>query len=264
MRLADLISFNRPRVRHVKYWICETCALESGTWPVQCLMLVASGPRSPPETRHCARHAHCITPLRAQKHGARRQGPESATAHISLAGARSLSEAISYQSQPARTVTRVTSDRWLYNLSSIKVSSHHPCFYCPLDKCCLRSLMLGSQMRLPVSGLTGSPSLPLASPRHFGGGAVGGAPGGGDIEASIQNWRDNFLNKYHEQAREVSTVQSVILRGVSLPIQLFNVYTDFAKLVQIAVWYCWYRNGSIASSYPLTYNLGLNGIRGET
>ena len=100
--------------------------------------------------------------------------------------------------------------------------------------------MLGSQMRLPVSGLTGSPSLPLASPRHFGGGAVGGAPGGGDIEASIQNWRDNFLNKYHEQTREVSTVQSVILRGVSLslPIKLFNVYTDFSKLVQIAVWYC--------------------------
>ena len=98
--------------------------------------------------------------------------------------------------------------------------------------------MLGSQMRLPVSGLNGAPSLPLASPRHFGGGPGGGAPGGGDIEASIQSWRDNFLNKYHEQAREVSTVQSVILRGVSLPIQLFNVYTDFAKLVQIAVWYC--------------------------
>ena len=66
--------------------------------------------------------------------------------------------------------------------------------------------MLGSQMRLPVSGLTGSvSSLPLASPRHFGAGAAGGAQAGGDMEASIQSWRDNFLNKYHEQAREVST-----------------------------------------------------------
>ena len=74
--------------------------------------------------------------------------------------------------------------------------------------------MLGSQMRLPVSGLNGAPSLPLASPRHFGGGPGGGAPGGGDIEASIQSWRDNFLNKYHEQAREVSTFYSFIMRVI--------------------------------------------------
>ena len=65
--------------------------------------------------------------------------------------------------------------------------------------------MLGSQMRLPVSGLSGGPALPLPSPRHFGGGAGGVAGGGQDIEASIQNWRDNFLNKYHEHTREVST-----------------------------------------------------------
>ena len=106
----------------------------------------------------------------------------------------------------ARTVTRVTSDWWLYKLTSIKVRSHHPSF--PLFLMCShpRSLMLGSQMRLPVSGLTGSvSSLPLASPRHFGSGAAGGAQAGGDMEASIQSWRDNFLNKYHEQAREVST-----------------------------------------------------------
>ena len=95
--------------------------------------------------------------------------------------------------------------------------------------------MLGSQMRLPVSGLTGSvSSLPLASPRHFGSGAAGGAQAGGDMEASIQSWRDNFLNKYHEQAREVSTQHT----SVSLPLELFSVYTDVAKLVSIAVWYC--------------------------
>ena len=82
--------------------------------------------------------------------------------------------------------------------------------------------MLGSQMRLPVSGLNGAvSSLPLPSPRHFGGGAVGGAPGGGDIEASIQNWRDNFLNKYHEQAREVSTI-IVIIRFVDNVQKPFN------------------------------------------
>ena len=117
--------------------------------------------------------------------------------------------------------------------------------------------MLGSQMRLPVSGLNGAvSSLPLPSPRHFGGGAVGGAPGGGDIEASIQNWRDNFLNKYHEQAREVSTVNSHNeARGLLIS----------RKNLAIMPWFCWYRNGSIATSYhPLTYNLGLNGIRGET
>ena len=63
-------------------------------------------------------------------------------------------------------------------------------------------LMLGSQMRLPSTG----PSLPLPSPRHFvGGGVAGGVAQGQDIESSIQNWRETFLNKYHEQAREVST-----------------------------------------------------------
>ena len=69
--------------------------------------------------------------------------------------------------------------------------------------------MLGSQMRLPVVGAVGGAQLPLPSPRHhLGGGGAGGVAGGGagaetrhELETSIQNWRDTFLNKYHEQAR---------------------------------------------------------------
>ena len=63
--------------------------------------------------------------------------------------------------------------------------------------------MLGSQMRLPGAGSGLGSGLPLPSPRHFLGGA--GVPGvaGQDIETSIQNWRETFLNKYHEQSREV-------------------------------------------------------------
>ena len=57
--------------------------------------------------------------------------------------------------------------------------------------------MLGSQMRLPGAGS----ALPLPSPRHF----LGAGPGH-DIETSIQNWRETFLNKYHEQNREVGAV----------------------------------------------------------
>ena len=63
--------------------------------------------------------------------------------------------------------------------------------------------MLGSQMRLPGAG---GASLPLPSPRHFLG------PGGGqDIETSIQNWRDSFLNKYQEQNREVGLSKTEFL-----------------------------------------------------
>jgi len=51
--------------------------------------------------------------------------------------------------------------------------------------------MIGSQMRLPSGG-------PLA-PRHAP------APPQENIETSIQNWRDTFLNKYHDQAREDET-----------------------------------------------------------
>ena len=58
--------------------------------------------------------------------------------------------------------------------------------------------MLGSQMRLPGGG----PALPLPSPRHF----LGAGGPGQDIETSIQNWRETFLNKYHEQNREVGGV----------------------------------------------------------
>ena len=47
--------------------------------------------------------------------------------------------------------------------------------------------MLGSQMRLPVSGSVSPGS------RHFS---------HDNMETSIQTWRDNFLNKYHEQARD--------------------------------------------------------------
>ena len=68
--------------------------------------------------------------------------------------------------------------------------------------------MLGSQMRLPVVGSVGGAQLPLPSPRHHGLGGAGGVVGGGagaetrhELETSIQNWRDTFLNKYHEQAR---------------------------------------------------------------
>eukprot|EP00090_Calanus_glacialis_P037494 TRINITY_DN645_c0_g1_i2.p1 TRINITY_DN645_c0_g1~~TRINITY_DN645_c0_g1_i2.p1 ORF type:complete len:765 (+),score=100.68 TRINITY_DN645_c0_g1_i2:200-2494(+) len=58
--------------------------------------------------------------------------------------------------------------------------------------------MLGSQMRLPISGLQGP--VPL-SQRHFP-----LAPGQhNDIESSIQNWRETFLNKYHDQVREDET-----------------------------------------------------------
>ena len=56
--------------------------------------------------------------------------------------------------------------------------------------------MLGSQMRLPGGGS----ALPLPSPRHF----LGAGPGH-DIESSIQNWRETFLNKYHEHNREVGS-----------------------------------------------------------
>jgi len=59
--------------------------------------------------------------------------------------------------------------------------------------------MLGSQMRLPISGLQGPPG-PL-SQRHFP-----LAPGQhNDIESSIQNWRETFLNKYHDHVREDET-----------------------------------------------------------
>jgi len=58
--------------------------------------------------------------------------------------------------------------------------------------------MLGSQMRLPISGLQGPVPLsqrhfPMAQGQH------------NDIESSIQNWRENFLNKYHDQVREDET-----------------------------------------------------------
>lgn len=49
--------------------------------------------------------------------------------------------------------------------------------------------MLGSQMRLPGAG--------NPSPRHF----LGAGPH--DIETSIQNWRETFLNKYQDHTREV-------------------------------------------------------------
>jgi len=59
--------------------------------------------------------------------------------------------------------------------------------------------MLGSQMRLPITGLQGPPG-PL-SQRHFP-----LAPGQhNDIESSIQNWRETFLNKYHDHVREDET-----------------------------------------------------------
>ena len=50
--------------------------------------------------------------------------------------------------------------------------------------------MLGSQMRLPGAA---NPSA-----RHFLGGT-----GAHDIETSIQNWRETFLNKYQDHNREV-------------------------------------------------------------
>ena len=61
--------------------------------------------------------------------------------------------------------------------------------------------MLGSQMRLPVVGAVGGAQLPLPSPRHHLGGGGAGAETRHELETSIQNWRDTFLNKYHEQAR---------------------------------------------------------------
>merc|ERR1719295_778877 len=52
--------------------------------------------------------------------------------------------------------------------------------------------MLGSQMRLPSAG---------GLPRH-GSSLAGPAE---NIETSIQNWRETFLNKYHDQNREDET-----------------------------------------------------------
>ena len=53
--------------------------------------------------------------------------------------------------------------------------------------------MLGSQMRLPGAA---APSV-----RHFLGGT-----GPHDIETSIQNWRETFLNKYQDHNREVGDI----------------------------------------------------------